>query len=157
MAVANLLLKIIGVQCIKDRTKYRESSPQLISSVPEIKLLGVKDGVGELLISFIILASSASFRSQLLILLAISAFVIVTVVGDLGGFGDDSVLNCLINKGGEHPSNSCFLWVNDIIHGEEYGDKEIKLFSVWFNGDVGDGDGNLGLGDGNLCLGITGL
>nr|GFC54013.1 hypothetical protein [Tanacetum cinerariifolium] len=54
--------------------------------------LGVKDGVGELLISFIILASSASFPSQLLTLPAISAFVIVTVVGDLGGFGDDSVV-----------------------------------------------------------------
>nr|GEX57557.1 hypothetical protein [Tanacetum cinerariifolium] len=39
--------------------------------------------------------------------------------------------------------------------GDEYGDKEINLFPVWFNGDVGDG--NLGLGDGNLCLGITGL
>nr|GFC42505.1 hypothetical protein [Tanacetum cinerariifolium] len=77
--------------------------------------LGVKDGVGELLISFIILASSASLPPQLLIL-AISAFVIATVVGDLGGFGDYSVLNCLINKGGEHPSASCFLWVNDIIH-----------------------------------------
>nr|GEZ66897.1 hypothetical protein [Tanacetum cinerariifolium] len=98
---------------------------------------------------------SASFPTQLLILLAISAFVIVTVVGDLGGFVDDSVLNCLINKGGELPSDSCFLWVNDIIHGDEYGDKEINLFLVWFNGDVGDG--NLGLGDGNLCLGITGL
>nr|GEX84601.1 hypothetical protein [Tanacetum cinerariifolium] len=54
-------------------------------------LVGVKDGVGELLISFIILASSASLP-QLLILLAISSFVIVTVVGDLGGFGDDSVV-----------------------------------------------------------------
>nr|GEZ09924.1 hypothetical protein [Tanacetum cinerariifolium] len=34
-------------------------------------------------------------------------------------------------------------------------DKDMNLFPVWFNGDVGEG--NLGLGDDNLCLGITGL
>nr|GEW15900.1 hypothetical protein [Tanacetum cinerariifolium] len=38
---------------------------------------------------------------------------------------------------------------------EDERDKDMNLFPVWFNGDVGEG--NLGLGDGNLCLGITGL
>nr|GEY29451.1 hypothetical protein [Tanacetum cinerariifolium] len=65
-------------------------------------------GVGELLISLIILVKSSSLL-QSMILLATSSF-------DIGLIGVNA-LNCLSNNGGELPSASCFLCVHDIIHG----------------------------------------
>nr|GEX44801.1 hypothetical protein [Tanacetum cinerariifolium] len=69
-------------------------------------------GVGELLISLIILVKSSSLL-QSLILLATSSFVIDFI----GICFHHFALNCLSNNGGELPSASCFLCVHDNIHG----------------------------------------